>query len=278
MKALVEATVAAHPQLPLDHMTRVGLLLEWSVIKKLIGPYLEEAEIPYISEYPVEQEKGRDSLILHSRNEVSFSSRQVSLPTDHGCSGLVDPPFAASMSPTFDGGFIEINDALDFTEPSVCLYVQTFKQNILSMHPIIGPKDLDSLVSEFLKKMLGSQRKRPQFGDGSDENNAPQIQAKQLERSSTSAMVLLVLALGEVCLHIQKIPGHNPPQKCTIPGLEYFSYATDILGNLLGSYNDMMDIRANILAGLFYGQLSRPMQSFEFVYQAGHKLLVIIGP
>jgi hypothetical protein len=184
----------------------MGPVLEWSVIKKLVGPYLKEAGISYISEYPVRQEQERGSLILLDRSEVSFSSRQASLPTDHGCRGLADSPFAASTSPPLDGGFIEVKSGLDFTESNVWLYVQRFKDNILSMHPIIGPNDLDCLVSSFMSRMLDSQPRRPQFGDTLAGSNTTQIQTKQLERSSTSAMVLLVLALGEVCLHRGKIP------------------------------------------------------------------------
>jgi hypothetical protein len=63
-----------------------------------------------------------------------------------------------------------------------------------------------------------------------------------------------------------------------IPGLEYFAYATDILGNHTGAYNNMKDIYANIFAGLYLGQLARPMESFAFIHKASHKLQVIMRP
>ncbi|KAM0361002.1 hypothetical protein ACHAPK_011813, partial [Fusarium culmorum] len=62
-----------------------------------------------------------------------------------------------------------------------------------------------------------------------------------------------------------------------IPGLEYFAYATDILGNHLGAYN-MKNVYANIFAGLYHGQLGRPMESFAFIHKASHKLQVIMRP
>ncbi|ODA80281.1 hypothetical protein RJ55_03239 [Drechmeria coniospora] len=63
-----------------------------------------------------------------------------------------------------------------------------------------------------------------------------------------------------------------------IPGLEYFAFATDILGNHLGSYTNMKNVYANIFAGLYQGQLARPVESFAFIHQAGHKLQVIMRP
>ncbi|KAG6122998.1 hypothetical protein E4U14_002370 [Claviceps sp. LM454 group G7] len=63
-----------------------------------------------------------------------------------------------------------------------------------------------------------------------------------------------------------------------IPGLEYFALATDILGNHLGGYKNMKNVYALIFAGLYYGQLARPMESFAFIHQAGHKLQVIMRP
>ncbi|KHN96932.1 C6 zinc finger domain-containing protein [Metarhizium album ARSEF 1941] len=63
-----------------------------------------------------------------------------------------------------------------------------------------------------------------------------------------------------------------------IPGLEYFAFATDILGNYTGAYKNMKNVYALIFAGLYHGQLARPMESFAFIHQAGHKLQVIMGP
>ncbi|TWU79192.1 hypothetical protein ED733_008915 [Metarhizium rileyi] len=63
-----------------------------------------------------------------------------------------------------------------------------------------------------------------------------------------------------------------------IPGLEYFAFATDILGNHTGAYKNMKNVYALIFAGLYHGQLARPMESFAFVHQASHKLQVIMRP
>ncbi|KAH8761579.1 hypothetical protein F5883DRAFT_678219, partial [Diaporthe sp. PMI_573] len=57
-----------------------------------------------------------------------------------------------------------------------------------------------------------------------------------------------------------------PPKKNyeIIPGLEYFAYATDILGNHFGSYK-LNYIQAHILACLYYGQLGRLISSFRHI-------------
>lgn len=49
-----------------------------------------------------------------------------------------------------------------------------------------------------------------------------------------------------------------------IPGLDYFAYATDILGNQLASY-DLSNVQAHLLAGLYYGQLGRVIASFRHI-------------
>lgn len=49
-----------------------------------------------------------------------------------------------------------------------------------------------------------------------------------------------------------------------IPGLEYFAYATDILGNQFGGYSLTL-IHAHILASLYYGQLGRVIPSFRHI-------------
>lgn len=53
-----------------------------------------------------------------------------------------------------------------------------------------------------------------------------------------------------------------------IPGLAYFALAANILGDHEGEYNLQM-VQACLLAGLYHGQLARPLQSFSYIYRAG---------
>jgi len=52
-----------------------------------------------------------------------------------------------------------------------------------------------------------------------------------------------------------------------IPGLAYFTKAADILGELLGG-SDLPYIQANLLAGLYMGQLARILPSYSYISQA----------
>ncbi|KAH7016299.1 uncharacterized protein B0I36DRAFT_44938 [Microdochium trichocladiopsis] len=51
-----------------------------------------------------------------------------------------------------------------------------------------------------------------------------------------------------------------------IPGLEYFALATDILGSHLGGI-DLKHVYAWVLAGLYYGQLARAVESWAYIKQ-----------
>lgn len=70
-----------------------------------------------------------------------------------------------------------------------------------------------------------------------------------------------------------------PPKKNyeIIPGLEYFAFATDILGNHFGSYK-LNYIHAHILACLYYGQLGRVIPSFRHIRFACSGIIDKIQP
>lgn len=170
-----------------------------------------------------------------------------------------------------------------------------------------------------------------------------------LERSITTALVLLVLALGKICEWKDPLPGPVPdgtqrsrqqphhsysplsmqldspvsgptrqsptpsqssiyrtvPSPSTglrfgrisrrssnegltsfekglknadvIPGLAYYAYATDILGNLHGG-NELTYIQANLLAGLYAGQLARVFESWSWINSACRACQVLVRP
>ncbi|KAI3573326.1 hypothetical protein IWW34DRAFT_810698 [Fusarium oxysporum f. sp. albedinis] len=378
------------PAIPINHTTLAGLLLEWPSIRELTKHHVEREGVRYISEYPISQEQNRGVLLVYGRGEDSHPSRRVREPTDHGNLDMADDSSnMASPSPGADWGqigglsppdqveykggvLVDVNP--DFSEPKVWAYVESFKENILNMHPIIQPKLLDYWVRHFLNNLpasqprsakpqtskptfavgggsqtgevAGSKRKRSPGPDGSEPPLPAPSRTGRPDRSIHTALVLTALALGKVCLHRDNVPdvvhpteppshdspvirngaispranrcsgpaysshshssglpspkaevgenpdncpsirgvgasgaGHIPKKNCeVIPGLEYFAYATDILGNHAGAYNNMEDVYANIFAGLYHGQLGRPMESFAFIQRASHKLQVIMRP
>lgn len=70
---------------------------------------------------------------------------------------------------------------------------------------------------------------------------------------------------------IFKPPGDDPPVSLrnvdVIPGLAYYAYATDILGNCHGG-NDLSHVQANLLAALYMGQLARVFESWGWIENA----------
>ena len=160
---------------------------------------------------------------------------------------------------------------------------------------------------------------------------------QHIPRTIHSAIVLLVMALGSVCLHRQPLPGplppiqtpspkhafnspsafnqqggststppfqsastppgfhpHHPygaqvppprpppriPKKLlrnidVIPGLGYFAKAMEIMGILFGG-NELENVQAGLLAGLYWGQLGRVLDSWKWISWAcmGCQILV----
>jgi hypothetical protein len=269
----------------------------------------------------------------------------------------------------------------DFTAAKVHALVDSYMQHMNNMHPILVPAKLATLVDHFLKSIPETakpkaivnltsyasvqghvsagfvaqgkhpespshKRKRsPGHGDGYEPPTISDFKPGQPFRSIGTAIVLLVMALGEICQQKGKIPdcvgahdgenhwgspavrnGHPPspsglqsspsmstlsglpspaeadrmhprsrrtsvegfvPPKTTpgtrpknldiIPGLQYYAFATDILGNQVGG-NTLQHVHANILASLYHGQLGRPLESHGYLHLACRALQVILRP
>lgn len=106
-----------------------------------------------------------------------------------------------------------------------------------------------------------------------------QSRTQRVPRTIHSAVVLLVMALGAVCLHRRPVPGPLPPKTPgqylppserdlrnidTIPGLAYFTKATEIIGTEVGA-NELENVQAGLLAGLYWGQLGRILDSWKWI-------------
>ncbi|KAF2203904.1 hypothetical protein GQ43DRAFT_229181 [Delitschia confertaspora ATCC 74209] len=129
---------------------------------------------------------------------------------------------------------------------------------------------------------------------------------RRIERSVGNAIILLVLALGKVCEYKQPLPGptgdppesllvdpyskgsphssfnsasygEEPPKKNVdvLPGLAYFAHATDILGNQQGG-NSIAHAQALLLAGLYYGQYARVLESWSLIHSACRACSILI--
>ncbi|KAI0016194.1 hypothetical protein F4780DRAFT_706188 [Xylariomycetidae sp. FL0641] len=245
------------PAMPPNHTTHAGLLLKWRSIRGIVGHHLSCERIFHVDEFPIRQEQQRGMLRVfgrgegfdedirpvdketpqeHTMTDVADDFSDVSSPTPAGEAwgqvGSITPPPGVdyrSLSGHVDGN-------PDWDPKKVWKYVESFKENILNMHPIIIPKELDAMVRLFLEALpkpsnpqpvgkvstiakfvnpstaapslpeAGTKRKRS--SPVLDEANFPSFRKKpgRPYRSVHSALVLLVLALGKICLHKDKIP------------------------------------------------------------------------
>jgi hypothetical protein len=129
----------------------------------------------------------------------------------------------------------------------------------------------------------------------------------EIERSLRNAIVLLVLALGKVCSHTEPLPApkndrhpyvteygchrasphlngsfhsetsneDRPRNIDLLPGMAYYAYATDILGNQQGG-NTVAHAQAMLLAALFLSQYARVLESWSWINNACRIALVLI--
>ncbi|KAH7012065.1 uncharacterized protein B0I36DRAFT_378408 [Microdochium trichocladiopsis] len=250
--------VAGKTKLPANHTTSAGLLLKWESIHRLVARHLAVEHIGYVEEFPIRQEKARGLLRVCGAGEGSGGEHAPADHTDPRADNIMtdfqdDSSEAQSPAPnsevwgqtggvspaagmTFRGGVIGTDGNPDFSPSTVWKYVNSFKENILNMHPVMILEELDALVVLFLKEIpqhsqqssvrsssnpkfvnqptsaaaslpeaVGAKRKRSPGGD----DPLPSFNIFKPGhpfRSITSAIVLLVCALGKICLHKQRIP------------------------------------------------------------------------
>ncbi|RYN17062.1 hypothetical protein AA0119_g11494 [Alternaria tenuissima] len=127
-----------------------------------------------------------------------------------------------------------------------------------------------------------------------------------IERSLRNAIILLVLALGKVCSYKKSLPhpqndkstytnrawgsfsshtngnfnGDSSDDSCPrnidiLPGMAYFSYATDILGYQQGGHT-VEHAQAMILAALYTSQFTRVLESWSWINSACRVTMVLL--
>ncbi|KAJ4375239.1 hypothetical protein N0V83_002325 [Neocucurbitaria cava] len=203
--------------------------------------------------------------------------------------------------------------------------LKSYLENIHVLHPFMNPSKLHRMVKEFTEQYSpdvraanarspaasglqhqlhqGIKRKRSSSAFGE-----PYSPKGAIERSLRNAIVLLVLAVGKVCAHKEKLPApqsdkspyvngawgytresprpngsfnsdmseDNRPRNIDIlPGMAYFSYATDILGNQQGG-NTVAHAQAMILAALYLSQFARVLESWSWINNACRITMVLV--
>ena len=319
-----------------------------------------------------------------SESTPSDANSDVSSPAgeEWGQVGGLTPVAEDNSPPVQRGTAIDVEGMPDFSRDTVLRYVESYNTHLNSIHPILIPRHLSALVDAFLRSIPASGIKPRQAegvagyasnmrgptasfvgssrnpeSPGQKRKRSPVTMAESPEmpgtsdlkpghpfRSISTALVLLVMALGEICEHKRRIPdisylqnddqsvagspqmrnGHprSPAQTSPtlsasaglpspydadrihsrgrrtssdgtpffvknryskarnidiIPGLPYFALATDILGNQMGG-TSLQHVHANILAGLYQGQLARVLESYAFINNACRALQHILRP
>ncbi|KAF7933744.1 uncharacterized protein EAE98_003453 [Botrytis deweyae] len=185
----------------------------------------------------------RDPMTDHADSVVDTSS-DVSSPAgeEWGQLGGMTPPSSAPDYPPPVVGSIMSDGMPDFRKSVVLELVKSYKEHMNIMHPILIPRRLDALVESFLKSIpsdsakpkqvqnLASQHTshagfvnmKPPESPGSKRKRSPGVgeppeisvaggygtfvKPGHPSRSISTALVLVVLALGKICQERQKIP------------------------------------------------------------------------
>ncbi|KAF2968363.1 hypothetical protein GQX73_g5190 [Xylaria multiplex] len=247
------------PAMPPNHTTLASLLLKWPSINKLVHHILDDQKIRLVEEYPIQEEQQRGVLRVFGRGEGPNSDtrssdkgtpQDLSITDGEDASDVIAPTPGPELwgqvgSPVvghnvnYKDGVLTADGNPDWDQNRILKYVKSFKDNILNMHPILIPKELDAMVRVFLEQLpksantpssnkansypvgfihpppavpeVGNKRKRSPIG----EELSPVTSFKKPGRpyrNIQSALVLLVFALGKICLHKGKIPDvvHEP--------------------------------------------------------------------
>ncbi|OTB00677.1 hypothetical protein M426DRAFT_15268 [Hypoxylon sp. CI-4A] len=307
----------------------------------------------------------------HTMTDVLDDCSDVASPSPMGEAWGQVGSLTPAPGVEYRGGVVNVEGNPDWDSKKIWNYVRSFEENILNMHPIIIHRELHAMVKVFLEGLPKSHDGRehrprnarfvnqpsaipPSFSEtgtkrkrspAADEQNPSTTFVKPGRpfRSVHSALVLLVLALGKICLHKDRIPDaihesdspmhHSPsvrngvlasplqgsppgllsqsqsnmpsPKESdrvpmsrrpslqgnmvakgshshkrnldAIPGLEYFALAMDIMGSHMGGFN-LKHVYVQILAGLYYGQLGRVLESWSWISLASRNLQVILRP
>ncbi|KAI0877478.1 hypothetical protein GGS24DRAFT_120171 [Hypoxylon argillaceum] len=246
------------PTMPPNHTTLASLLLKWPSIHNMLHRILEVERIRHVDEYPIRQEQQRGALRLFGRGEgpdLDSRASDKGTPQDYNMTDREDASDVAGPTPgpelwgqvgglapgpgvDYRGGVLTTDGNPDWDHNKIWKYVTSFKNNILNLHPILIPKELDAMVKVFLEQIpkssstpsnrtsnfsagfihpppavpeTGSKRKR---SPGNDEPSPVTMFRKpgRPYRNVQSALVLVVLALGKICLHQGKMPDvvHEP--------------------------------------------------------------------
>ncbi|CAK7238529.1 hypothetical protein SEUCBS140593_010780 [Sporothrix eucalyptigena] len=230
-----------------------GVVLSWPPIAKRLRDIIEAYEIYSPAEYPTryEQQRGISSWRCRCQDEPS-------------------------------------NGVADFHQHTVWTYVESYKENIQNMHPLISPERLRVMVFETVSRASNTptgralkRRRGSRAGSGNEALAAPpEFRIDQLPCCVESALVLMVLALGKICLHRRMCGADSAAEMRAcgdVLGSDYFRRADGIF-RALQDAPTLEHVWFLILGSLYYDQVGQPVESFNLLTKAGGHLRDIIQP
>jgi hypothetical protein len=361
------------PTIPVGHTTGAVQLLKWPSIAALVGEKLSsdkiKLEYPYLKEMKHKIRvygRGPDPTQAQSPEAIGDDySDQSPSPAPDNSYGQLGSGTPASNAPPITrndkdcAGGLRRDGTLDLEAATVDRLITSYLDHIHIMHPILDPQRIRRLSKQVIKnlppdttpktKLPGPpgfmadsaarrQKQSPQ-SDVTDPITSTQLKPGRPQRSTSTALLLIVLALGKICEYTGKIPnvlpeknelstsdspsvrnGHLSPIQASptissnssglpsphegdrhrpgarrasvdaplsklsnharnwdvIPGLAYVAHATDIVGNDVGEPT-LESVQVNILTGLYFGQLARPVRSQGYIALASSALQSLLN-
>ncbi|KAI9710171.1 MAG: hypothetical protein M1812_007502 [Candelaria pacifica] len=331
---------AGELSIPIKHTTAAQKLLWWPSIQDLINGIKVDKNYVMDGEETrgilrlygkgegcdvkdEDQSRMSNSPSNPSESDDTPSCQASSLSESLWGTGFDMPNSASLKRPEHDNvGGLNPDGSLKLDPSTLQRLLTAYMNNIHILHPILDKQQITEIIERFAASYNRSNVTLSSFAEpAATSPNNPNMDPKRKrstvpilnrnshmiglklfpERSISSVLVLLVLALGKICEHRDPLPSLNETlrmgmssqrtsvDECTlfnvsdsslknadvVPGLAYYAYATNILGNLHGG-NDLSHVQAHLLAGLYAGQLARVLESWKWVNSACTACQVII--
>ncbi len=303
-------------RIPEHHTSPISRIGLWKSVKNVIGDIDPD--------YTLVAEENRGVLRPYSmggESDCASDTASHTLGGQFGGGGMRS--LTADSRISLPNNHQGIKGALKLGLESSTVYrlLNIYKRHINIKCPLFFDYELDSLVEGFLKSInaassmskdeIGRQQlMRKRSDDRVRLSNNTSSCSEVPQGSAEHAIVLVILALGEVCGHKESVNfpqkgssggpihfqrGYPSPEEidyglrpssaeedvpqtarslAVTPGLTYFTAATDIVGKHFGS-NTLRYVQLNIVASFYLGQLTRVSQCQAYLHEATRALRVI---
>jgi hypothetical protein len=227
------------PAIPQGHTTGAQKLLQWPCIEDMLKKKMEEKNI---KGDPMIKEWRRGTIRLYGRGEgtesyAGYDRDAQAVSTEGGA--VLDPQAQTLPTAEIDSQWGQIGDANpmidaafgshaskvgenlglpDFSIQTVKRLSASYMHNLNRMHPIITPDCLRGLTKSFMRQIRNSERAHSPNGKETKgkRKRSPSIEYRnpflaylqpgRPQRSLGTAIMLMILALGKICEHRERIP------------------------------------------------------------------------